>query len=78
MHCPMEKVQGYDRSQYLLRIIPADNGVAFKKKTTKRTPYLLVILMAVAPVQYHPHCSIEGFHGYNGSHWLTPLGKYCG
>jgi hypothetical protein len=54
VHCPMEGVRGFTRSpwtpslgEYLLGIIPADNGVACKKKTTKRAPYLLAILMAV-------------------------------
>jgi hypothetical protein len=54
IHCPMEGVQGFTRShwtpplgKYFLHIIPADNGVAFKKKTMKRAPYLLAILMAV-------------------------------
>ncbi len=43
VHCPMEGLQCFTRShwtlllgEYLLRIIPADNGVACKKKTTKK------------------------------------------
>jgi hypothetical protein len=54
IHRLMEGVQGFTRShwtpplgKYSLRIIPADNGVACKKKTTKRAPYLLAILMAM-------------------------------
>ncbi len=60
VHRPMEGVQGLTRShwtppsgEYLLRIIPADNGVACKKKTTKRAPYLLAILMAVVVRRYN-------------------------
>jgi hypothetical protein len=54
VHCPMEGVQGFTRShwtppsgKYLLCIIPADNGVACKKKMMKKAPYLLAISMAV-------------------------------
>jgi hypothetical protein len=60
IHCPMEGVQGFTRShwtpplgKYSLRIIPADNGVACKKKTTKKAPYLLAILMAVVVRRYN-------------------------
>jgi hypothetical protein len=60
VHCPMEVVQGFTRShwtpplgKYFLRIIPADNGVACKKKTTKKAPYLLAILMAVVVRRYN-------------------------
>jgi hypothetical protein len=59
VHRPMEGVQGFTRShwmpplgEYLLCIIPADNGVACKKKMTKRAPYLLAILMAVVVRRY--------------------------
>ncbi len=87
VHYPMEGVQGFTRihwtppsGKYLLRIIPADNGVASKKKTTKRAPYLLAILMAVVVrrYKYRAHHLIEGVQGYDGSHWLMPLGEYCG
>jgi hypothetical protein len=59
VHRTMEGVQGFIRShwtpplgEYLLRIIPADNGVACKKKTTKRAPYLPAISMAVVVRRY--------------------------
>ncbi len=55
IHPLMEGVQGFTRShwmppsdEYLLRIIPADNGVACKKKMMNRAPYLLAISMAMA------------------------------
>jgi hypothetical protein len=60
VHCLMEGVQGFTRSnwmpplsEYFLCIILADNGVACKKKTTKRAPYLLAILMAVVVPRYN-------------------------
>jgi hypothetical protein len=60
VHRPIEGVQGFTRShwtppsgEYFLRIIPADNGVACKKKSTKRAPYLLAILMAVVVHWYN-------------------------
>jgi hypothetical protein len=60
IHCPMERVQGFTRSywmpplgEYFLRIILADNGVACKKITMKRAPYLLAILMAVVVRRYN-------------------------
>ena len=60
VHFPMEGVQGFTRShwtppsgEYLLCIIPADNRVACKKKSTKRAPYLLAILMAVVVCRYN-------------------------
>ncbi len=60
IHRPMEGVQGFTRShwmlplgKYLLRIIPADNGVTCKKKTTKKAPYLLAISMAVVVRRYN-------------------------
>jgi hypothetical protein len=63
INCPMEGVQGFTRShwmpplgKYLLRIIPADNGVACKKKTMKRAPYLLAILMAMVVRRYNIAC----------------------
>jgi hypothetical protein len=63
IHCPMEGVQGFTKShwmaplgKYLLRIIPADNGVACKKNTMNRAPYLLAILMAVVVHRYHTTC----------------------
>ncbi len=78
----MEGVQCFTRShwmlplgEYSLHIIPADKGVACKKKTMKRAPYLLAILMAV--VVRRLHRPIEGVKGYEGSHWLMPPGKYC-
>jgi hypothetical protein len=59
-HRSMEGVQGFTRShltpplgKYLLRIIPAENRVACKKKTTKKAPYLLAILMAVVVHRYN-------------------------
>jgi hypothetical protein len=63
VHCPMEGVQGFNRShwtlplgKYLLHIIPADNGVACKKKTTTKAPYLLAILMAVVVRRNNTSC----------------------
>jgi hypothetical protein len=63
VHCLMEGVQGFTRShwtppsgEYSLRIIPADNGVARKKKTTKKAPYLLAISMAVVLRRYNTAC----------------------
>jgi hypothetical protein len=60
VHHPMEGVQSFTRShwmpplgKYLLRIIPADNGVTCKKKTTKKAPYLLALLMAVVVRRYN-------------------------
>jgi hypothetical protein len=51
---PNGGVQGFTRSywtppwgEYLLHIILADNGVACKKKMTKKAPYLLAILIAM-------------------------------
>jgi hypothetical protein len=59
IHCLLERVQGFTRShwtppsgEYLLRIIPSDNGVACKKKITKKAPYLLAISMAVVVRRY--------------------------
>jgi hypothetical protein len=47
VHRPMEVVQGFTRShwtppsgKYFLRIIPADNGVACKKKNDKKSTIL--------------------------------------
>jgi hypothetical protein len=60
VHHPMEGVQGFTRShwmpplgKYSLRIIPAENGVARKKKMTKRAPYLLAISMAMVVRRYN-------------------------
>jgi hypothetical protein len=60
VHPSIEGLQCFTRSywtpplgKYLLRIIPADNGVACKKKTIKRAPYLLAILMAVVVCRYN-------------------------
>jgi hypothetical protein len=60
IYCLMEGVQGFTRShwtppsgKYLLRIILADNRVACKKKTMKKAPYLLAILMAVVVRRYN-------------------------
>jgi hypothetical protein len=39
--------------KYLLRIIPADNGVACKKKATKKAQYLWVVLMVVVVRRYN-------------------------
>jgi hypothetical protein len=59
----MEKFQSFIQShwmlpsgEYLLRIIPADNRVACKKKTMKKAPYLLAILMAVVVRRYNTAC----------------------
>jgi hypothetical protein len=60
IHCPVKGVQGFTRShwtppsgKYLLRIIPADDRVACKKKMMKRAPYLLAISMAVVVRRYN-------------------------
>jgi hypothetical protein len=83
----MEGFQGFTRShwmppsgKYLLRIIPADNGVACKKKMMKKSTILAGHFdgRGGAPVRYRTHRLIEGVQGYNRSHWLTPPGKYCG
>ena len=72
VHCPMEGVQGFTRShwtppsgKYLLSIIPADNGVACKKKNDKKSTILAGHFKGHggAPVQYHAHRSIEGVQG---------------
>jgi hypothetical protein len=63
IHCPIEGVQGFTRShwmppsgKYLLCIIPANNGVACKKKMTKKAPSLLAISMAVVVRWYNTAC----------------------
>ncbi len=63
VHCPVKGVQGFTRShwtppsgKYLLCIIPADIRVACKKKTTKKAPYLLAVLMAEVVRRYNTAC----------------------
>ncbi len=60
VHLSIEGLQGFNRrhwmptsGKYSLRIIPADNRVACKKKMTKRAPYLLAILMAMVVRRYN-------------------------
>jgi hypothetical protein len=63
VHRLMEGIQSFTRShwtpplgKYSLRIIPSDNGVACNKKTMKRAPYLLAILMAMVVRRYNTAC----------------------
>jgi hypothetical protein len=50
----------------------------YAKKTTKSTLAGYFDGHGNAPVQYQAHCSMEGVPGFDESHWLLPLGKYCG
>jgi hypothetical protein len=31
-----------------------------------------------APVRYRAHCPMEEVQSFTRSHWMLPLGKYCG
>ena len=86
-HCLMLHVQGYSRSHwmlpsgnYLLCIAPAAARAAANKtmteKCTKKTGHFDG--HGGAPVQYPTHRPIEVVQGFEGSHWLPPLGEYFG
>jgi hypothetical protein len=85
--CLMQHVQGYSRSHWMLplgddslHIAPSAAG-AIANKTTMTTSTNFACHFdgrGTAPVQYRAHCPMEEVQGFGRSHWMPPLGKYCG
>jgi hypothetical protein len=86
-HRQMRHVQGYPRSHwtppsgdYLLHIaLEVVRGTANKTTTKKWTNFAGHFDgRGGAPVQYLVHCPMEEVRGFGRSHWMPPLGEYCG
>ncbi len=86
-HRPMHHVQGYTGSHwtlppgyYLLSITPAATRATANKTTTNKCTHFAGHFdgRGGALVGYRAHCLIEEAQGFTRSHWMPPLGKYCG
>jgi hypothetical protein len=86
-YCSMQHVQGYTGSHWmlplgnnLLCIAPtAARATANKTTTTKCTHFAGHFDgCGGAPEQYRPHHPMKEVQGFTRSHWLPPLGEYCG
>jgi hypothetical protein len=86
-HCLMQHVQGYPGchwtpplGNYLLRIAPAATRATANKTATKKWTNFDGHFdgRGVAPVQYRVHCPMEEVQSFGRSHWMLPLGEYCG
>jgi hypothetical protein len=84
-HCPMQHVQGYSRSHwmlasgnYLLRIAPAAARATGKQTTINKYTYKAGHFdgHGNAPVRNRAHCLMEEVQGFTRSHWTLPSGKY--
>jgi hypothetical protein len=85
VHRPMQHVQGYTGSHwvlplgnYLLHIAPAATRATANKITTKTCTYFAGHFdgHGDAPVRYRANCPMEEVQGFTRSHWMPPLGKY--
>ena len=86
-HRPMRHVQGYSRSHwmpapgdYLLRIAPASARATVKQTTINKYTNKAGRFDGHrdAAVRYRVHRPMEEVQGFTRSHWMPPLGKYCG
>jgi hypothetical protein len=86
-HRPMRHVQGYLGSHwtpplgnYSLRIALAAARATGKQTTIKKCTYFAGHFDGCggAPVQHRTYCLMEEVQGFPRSHWMLPLGKYCG
>jgi hypothetical protein len=84
-HCPMQHVQGYSESHwmlplgdYLLRIAPAATRATGNQTTLKKYTYKAGRFdgHGNAPVRNCAHCPIEEVLGFTRRHWMPPSGKY--
>jgi hypothetical protein len=84
-HCPMQHVQGYSGSHwmlplddYSLRIAPAAARATGKQTTINKYTKSGGCFdgHGDAPVRNHTHCPMEEVQSFTMSHWTPPLGKY--
>jgi hypothetical protein len=85
VHRPMQHVQGYSRSHwmlasgnYSLRIVPAAARATGKQTTTNTYTYKAGGFdgHGDAPVCNCAHRPMEEVQGFTRSHWMLPLNKY--
>jgi hypothetical protein len=86
-NCPMRHFQGYPGSHwtppsgnYLLSIAPEAARAIANKTTTKKWTNSAGHFDGCGGVlvQYRAHHSMEEVQGFGRSHWMPPLGEYCG
>ena len=86
-HCPMENVQGYIGSHWLLplgnysfRIAPVDARVTGETMTMGKYTLFAGHFNGHGDVlvQYQAHCTIKEVRGFDKCHWSLPPGQYCG
>jgi hypothetical protein len=65
---------------YLLCIAPAAARATGKQTTINKYTYKAGRFdgRGSAPLQYRAYCLMEKVQGFTRSHWMPPLGKYCG
>jgi hypothetical protein len=85
MHFPMEEVQGFGRSHWILVIgqvstvyCPSGHQGHIQNNDDEKHTYFASHSdgHGDAPVSYCMHHSIEKVHRFNGSHWTPPSGEY--
>jgi hypothetical protein len=83
----MQHVQGYSGSHwmpplgnYLLSIASAAARATGKQTTINKYTYKAGCFdgRGGVPVQYCAYRPMEEVQGFTRSHWMPPLGKYCG
>jgi hypothetical protein len=85
VHCPMQHVQGYSGSHwmlalgnYSLHIAPAAARATGKQTTINKYTYKAGRFdgNGNAPVHNRVHRPMEEVQGFTRSHWTPPLGNY--
>ena len=85
VHCPMEEVECFGRSGWILAIgqvsavyCPGGCRGHIQNKDDKKHTYFASHFdgHGDAPVSYCAHCLIEKVQRFVGSHWTPPSGKY--
>jgi hypothetical protein len=85
VHRPMQHVQGYTGSHwmlplgdYLLRIAPAAARATANETAMKTYAYFAGHFdgNGDAPVHYRMHCPMEEAQGFTRSYWVPPSGDY--
>ncbi len=73
------KATGCRHRSRIPTVLPrTDGGVYAKKWQTSTTLVCRFACPVGVPVRNQAHRPTEGVQGYHGSHWLSPLGIYCG
>jgi hypothetical protein len=79
-HCPMQHVQGYYQSHWMLAL--GDYSLHIAPAAARATSIQTTINKHMCkdghftPVRNRAHCPMEEVQSFNRSHWTLPSGKY--